>query len=60
MKIMFQRSVKNGIQYRNYIGDGDSEAYFGLVNSKPYGDDFLIVRKECVGLVKKKNGQSST
>lgn len=42
IKTMFQRSVKNGVRYRNYTGDGDSEAYSGLVNSKPYGDDFSI------------------
>lgn len=53
---MFQRPVKNGVRYRNYIGDGDSKAYSGLVNSKPYGDDFSIVKKECVGHVQKRMG----
>ncbi|XP_025261971.1 uncharacterized protein LOC105256709 [Camponotus floridanus] len=56
IKTMFQRSVKNGVRYRNYIGDGDSKAYSGLVNSKPYGDDFSIVKKECVGHVQKRMG----
>lgn len=56
IKTMFQRSVRNGVRYRNYIGDGDSKAYSGLVNSKPYGDDFSIVKKECVGHVQKRMG----
>ncbi|CAB3241668.1 unnamed protein product [Arctia plantaginis] len=51
---MFQRSVKDGVRYRNYIGDGDSKAYSGLVNSN--GDDFLIAKKECVGHVQKRMG----
>lgn len=55
IKTMFQSSVNNGVRYRNYIGDGDSKAYSGLVNSKPYGDDFSIV-KECVGHVQKRMG----
>lgn len=56
IKTMFQRSVKNGVRYRNYIGDGDSKAYSELVNSKPYGDDFSIVKKECVEHVRKRMG----
>lgn len=53
---MFQRSVNNCVRYRNFIGDGDSKAYSGLVNSKNYGDDFSIVKKECVGHVQKRMG----
>ena len=53
---MFQGSVKNGVRYRNYIGDDDSKAYSGLVNYKPYADDFSIVKKECVGHVQKRMG----
>lgn len=56
IKSMFKRSVENGVRYRNYIGDGDSKTYSGLVNSKPYGDDFSIVKKECVGHVQKRMG----
>lgn len=53
IKTMFQRSIKNGVQYRNYIGDGESKAYSGLVNSKPYGDDFPIVKKNVYDMFKK-------
>ena len=37
--MMFGRSINNGVKYRNYIGDGDSKTYTGVLNSKPYGDN---------------------
>lgn len=57
IKIMFERSINNGVKYRNYIGDGDSKTYTGDLNSKPYGDDFLINKEECVGHVQKRMGK---
>lgn len=56
IKQMFQRSMNNNVKYRNYIGDGDSKTYSGVLESKPYGEDFLIVKKECVGHVQKRMG----
>lgn len=56
IKSMFERSMENGVRYRNYVGDGDSKTFSGLVNSKPYGEDFSIVKKECVGHVQKRMG----
>ena len=57
IRMMFQRSMENGVRYRNYIGDGDSKTYTGVLNSKPYGDNFLINKKECVGHVQKRMGK---
>lgn len=56
IKEMFQRSTKKQVKYRNYIGDGDSKTYTGVLNSKPYGEDFVINKKECVGHVQKRMG----
>lgn len=42
---MFQRSNENEVQYRNYIGDGDSKTYGGIVHAKPYGENFVINKK---------------
>lgn len=54
---MFQRSEDlYGVKYKNYVGDGDSKTYKSVVEKKPYGDDFLIVKKECVGHVQKRMG----
>lgn len=55
---MFQRSQKlYGVRYKNYIGDGDSKTYSNIVSSKPYGNSFLIKKKECIGHVQKKMGR---
>lgn len=55
--LMFQRSLeKFGLRYKNYIGDGDSKTYSGVLNAKPYGENFEINKKECVGHVQKRMG----
>jgi len=44
---MFQRSFeKYSLRYANYIGDRDSKTYSGVVNSKPYGENYCINKKE--------------
>jgi len=54
---MFQRSFeKHGLRYTNYIGDGDSKTFTKIVNSKPYGENVVINKKECVGHVQKRIG----
>ncbi|XP_076673163.1 uncharacterized protein LOC143371637 [Andrena cerasifolii] len=57
MKEMFLRSVEYfGIRYRNYIGDGDTKTFKALLEENPYGDDFILKKKECVGHVEKRMG----
>lgn len=46
---------KYGIRYTNYIGDGDSKTYKGILDSKPYGD-VIVKKKECIGHVQKRMG----
>ncbi|XP_036148684.1 uncharacterized protein LOC118647819 [Monomorium pharaonis] len=54
---MFARSEElHGVKYTSYIGDGDCKTYKGIVESRPYGDDVLINKKECVGHVQKRMG----
>ena len=49
---MYQRSVqKTGLRCVSFIGDGDSSTYQTVSNAKPYGDDIVIVKKECIGHV---------
>lgn len=58
IKEMFQRSEeKYGLRYKYYVGDGDSKTYTGVIESQPYGEDFLIHKKECVGHVQKRMGK---
>lgn len=54
---IFRRSVSQyGVRYKFYLGDGDSKAYDAVVKDKPYGEDFTIVKRECVGHVQKRMG----
>ena len=53
---MFQRSEElHGAKYTNYIGDGDSHTFRGVLNAEPY-EDVIIKKSECVGHVQKRMG----
>ena len=55
VKEMFSRSIeKYNLMYEHYIGDGDTKTFKQLVGSKPYGDDVIVKKKECVLHVKKR------
>lgn len=54
---LFERSHdKYGVKYNNYIGDGDSKVYKKVLEAKPYGQDYQINKKECIGHVQKRMG----
>ncbi|GFY27548.1 uncharacterized protein TNCV_2071651 [Trichonephila clavipes] len=54
---IFNRSEKlHNLKYSNYIGDGDTKTFNALSENKPYGDDYLIQKIECVGDVQKRMG----
>ncbi|GFY12259.1 uncharacterized protein TNCV_283621 [Trichonephila clavipes] len=54
---IFNRSEKlHNLKYSNYIGDGDTKTFNALSENKPYGDDHLILKIECVGHVQKRMG----
>lgn len=36
------------MRYIDYIGDGDSKTYKGIVEFKPYGEKVQIKKKECI------------
>jgi len=53
---MFQRSqTLHDVKYANYIGDGDSKTFKGIVDAKPY-EDFTVLKKECIDHVQKRMG----
>lgn len=57
IKEMFKRSWEwFQVRYVNYIGDGDTKTFKALLAENPYGDDFPIKKKECVGHVQKRMG----
>jgi len=47
---------KFGVRYENYIGDGDSKTFKAILDVNPYGDDFKVVKNECIGHVEKRMG----
>ena len=54
---MFSRSEENyGVKYTNYIGDGDSKTFNGILKINPYGVDCPVIKNECVGHVQKRMG----
>lgn len=54
---MFLRSKDlHGVMYKSYIGGGDSKTFKWLLNEKPYGDELLVNKKECIAHVQKRMG----
>ena len=55
-KLMWKRSIeKYKMRYTVFIGDGDTNTYDGLCQSKPY-DDIKIEKIECINHVNKRMG----
>ena len=54
---IFQQSTNNHeLRYNNYKGDGGSSSFNMVVQSKPYGESFMINKLECVGHIQKRLG----
>ena len=54
---MFSRSEElHTIRYSSYIGDGDSKTFKSIFESRPYGEDYTVLKKECVGHIQKRMG----
>ena len=57
VKTMFSRSEElYGVKYGNYIGDGDSKTFAGILKLNPYGDELTVIKNECIGHVQKRMG----
>jgi len=54
---MFKLSEENyrnkNYRYKNYIDDGDSKTYSGIINSVPYSNT-AVIKKECIDYVLKR------
>ena len=54
---IFMRSIKKRkLRITGYVGDGDTKSFETIKNEKPYGEDYEIVKKECVGHIQKRMG----
>ena len=57
LSLFFQLSVdKYNIRYAQYIGDGDTESFRKVLESKPYEDNLIPCKLECVGHVQNRLG----
>jgi len=54
---LFKRSLeKYKVRFRNYIADGESKIYSGILKAAPYGET-EVTKKECIGHVQKRMGK---
>lgn len=48
VKMFLRSEEKYAVRYGFYIGDGDSKTFKMLLNTHPYGEDFVVKKLECV------------
>ena len=54
---LFGRSLdSHNLRYTRFIGDGDTNSFKRVSESKPYGDACVVEKLECVGHVQKRIG----
>ena len=56
VRIFNRSSATRGLQYTDMLSDGDSSTYNSVVESKPYGEDCIPRKLECIGLIQKRVG----
>ncbi|KAG8227031.1 hypothetical protein J437_LFUL006651 [Ladona fulva] len=45
-----------GVRYGHYVGNGDAKTFKAILDRQPYGEDFMVIKSECVGHVEKRMG----
>ena len=48
--------LKYNLRYAKYLGDGDTNSFTKVVQSKPYGDSLIPGKLECIGYYQKQLG----
>ena len=56
VRIFNRSSATRGLQYTDMLGDGDSSTYNSVVENKPYGEDCIPRKLECIGHIQKQVG----
>lgn len=56
LKIFRRSEDKYNVRYTQYLGDGDTNSYKTISDSKPYGDDVTVTKLECIGHIQKRMG----
>lgn len=53
---LFKRSLQRKIRYTSLISDADSKTFSMLQEQQPYGQNYPVEKKDCVGHVQKRLG----
>ena len=56
---IFRRPIpKLGLKYPTYVGDGDSSSFGEVadVMFKQFGEEYLVLKEDCVGHIQKRIG----
>ena len=56
LRILQRSVVTRARKYKDMLGDGDSSTSSAIVESKPYGEDCVANKLECVGHAQKRVG----
>lgn len=49
LKIFERSEQERGVRYSKFLGDGDSSSYPTVRQAKPYGDDIVVEKLDCIG-----------
>lgn len=55
-KIFHRSERERGVRYTKFLGDGDSSSYPTIRDAKPYGNEIVIEKLECIGHIQKRVG----
>lgn len=56
-KMSSRSEEKFGVKYGNYIGDGDSKTFKGILELNPYCNKLTVIKSKCIGHVEKRMGR---
>lgn len=56
LKIFERSEQERGVRYSKFLGDGDSSSYPTVRQAKPYGDDIVVEKLDCIGHIQKRVG----
>ena len=56
LKCFMMSGEHMNLRFIDFIGDGDSKAYYEVVKANPCGDRYPVNKGECLGHIQKRDG----
>ena len=50
---IFKGSLDYKLLYKHFVSDGDNSTLVPLMKEKPYGEDYVMVKEDCIGHIQK-------